>query len=1001
MLFATLTVLLLPGIQEATSLPEAQATLPGYRRLEVQANTYEDNRQVEPALAVDSGGRILATWGSRRQEQCTFGVFAQLLDPLGRPLTTEIHVNSFLPGEQARPSAAFAADDTAWIVWHSTGQDDTGVSLYGQRFRFVQDDADGPWRAQPLGTEFAVATEIAGDQDEAVIAAHPDGGLLVTWTAPNGDRGRLLRGRYFADDGSPLGDEFILPGAVAGSEARCPSLVPRAEDYLVVWSRTDGAGQPDAILGLTLARTPDAAAADSPASPFLITSAAEAFAVEPCVDAAADGSFVVAWMATQDGAAYEATYRRYAPDCRPLTPALGLDAGGEGWRAGATVAVAADGRFVVAYDAHPQKEFSSPGHRPKRPCDVRAQVFAADGQPSGAPFRFHRHADGEQTLQAGLNSRHLLWTDDDRLLATWHGQTGTDKRGVGLTLLVPEDFDVPAPASFAPLAAATEVTAAQVHGEYARPEYDPTFVPGPPGPPQSRIAGIGGFVGHVDTGWTPPDPDLAVGPNHVVTVVNGGISFHTKSGTTTFTDAIAGGGGFWGSVGAGGFVFDPVALWDPHSERFIVAAADGGSSGIDAICLAVSDDDDPNGSWHKYRFLVNTTCNFLDFPNLGVNDEAVFLAGDCFLGGGNRVFFWDKTPMLSGAPVTMRQIQTSGSTASLGATKNYDTNSPGYFASTYSGSSTRVRLRAITDPNGTPALHNFDLVVPFFTFPPDAHQLGTSNRASTIDYRIKNGVVRNGSLWICHNTGPSTARTRWYEVDLRGWPTSGQTPIMVQNGTLDFGNGQHNWFGDIHVSDNGDAVISFNRSSSQQYISIEYVKRSANDPLGTFSAPEQLQISTSPEQGSRWGDYGGVEQDPDRPSVFWSHYEYRTSGWRTWVGEFEARETFNLFSSGVQAGASVTLSASPLIHNERVHFVVALAPGSYCPPALGGLCLDVAPNAAYLGSDLVNQFGIGKLTLQVPPGAPVGQTAYIQAAVIRGPGGVDSIRSNRVDEVIQ
>jgi len=75
-----------------------QDLLASLRTSEAQANTYTFSAQEDPSLAVDGEGRLLATWTSRRQELGTYGVFAQLLDPLGRPLGTELHVNQTLPG---------------------------------------------------------------------------------------------------------------------------------------------------------------------------------------------------------------------------------------------------------------------------------------------------------------------------------------------------------------------------------------------------------------------------------------------------------------------------------------------------------------------------------------------------------------------------------------------------------------------------------------------------------------------------------------------------------------------------------------------------------------------------------------------------------------------------------------------------------------------------------------------------------------------------------------
>ena len=59
-----------------------------------------------------------------------------------------------------------------------------------------------------------------------------------------------------------------------------------------------------------------------------------------------------------------------------------------------------------------------------------------------------------------------------------------------------------------------------------------------------------GFTGIFSTGWTPPDPHMGVGPDHVVVMTNGAIAFFTKDGTLTFQDEIEDTFGFWGEVGA-------------------------------------------------------------------------------------------------------------------------------------------------------------------------------------------------------------------------------------------------------------------------------------------------------------------------------------------------------------------------------------------------------------------------------------------------------------------
>ena len=115
-----------------------------------------------------------------------------------------------------------------------------------------------------------------------------------------------------------------------------------------------------------------------------------------------------------------------------------------------------------------------------------------------------------------------------------------------------------------------------------------------------------GFLGVNYTGWTPPDPIIAAGPEHLVVMVNGGIAFFQKDGTMDFQDEIEDSFGFWGDQGATGFVFDPEVIYDPHSDRFMAMACERAPSSRSYYLLAVSDDSNPNGDWFKYRLDVTT-----------------------------------------------------------------------------------------------------------------------------------------------------------------------------------------------------------------------------------------------------------------------------------------------------------------------------------------------------------------------------------------------------------
>jgi hypothetical protein len=984
MLHPALLLFILPQA-EAVAAGADQIPFPAATRVEVQANTFESNRQVDPALAADAAGNVLTVWSSRRQELGSFGVFAQLLDPRGRPLTTEIHVNTTLTGYQGKPSVTFLADGSAWIAWQSVSTHLSECGIYVRRFGW-QVNESGERSFAPLSDEARIHGGL-GDNPADVAVVALDGGTqwLAAWAVDTLDGRRRLLAQRFELGGASACEPFLL-GQQSALRESLVSLDGSAAGAVAVWSEQNFAGEGTRLTGVRILK--DAL------HPFDVARASEGFQVEPCVSVAQDGTFVVAFMSSQDGENYSAMARRFSADAKPLGEAFRVDAGGMGYRNGALVASAPDGSFLVAYNAIEPKLNDYNGERPAGQSSIRAQRFAADGSRVGAPFRLNQHDEGEQTLQVGVNAQHMLWTEQGQILAAWSGETGRgDGNGIGVTMILPDSLQPPAPAPIAPVAAAAHLSLDEVYTDQkAPPIWDPFYVPSPYSPPPPAAGGTGGFQGSVNTGWTPPDPDLAVGPDHVVTVVNGEIAIFDKAGNKSFGQSIV---AFWQPTGAGGFVFDPVAFYDAQSGRYFVAAADGAGSN-DAICLAVSDDSNPNGTWFKYRFAVSGTCSFLDFPNFGVNNETIFISGDCFNGGGNRIFMWEKSKVIANTGPTMRQLQANGSTQSLGATKNYDDN-VGYFCTTYSGASNRLKIQAVRNANTSPTLSTFSLTVPTFSNPNDAVQQGTSNRADTIDWRIKNGVVRNGNLWVCHNNGTNgRSSVRWYQIDLNGWPVSGSNPTLTQSGDVDPGSGQYCWFGDINVTSTNDAVIAFNRSSSSQFISIEFVYRLVGDTLGTMRAPERLQISTGPENGSRYGDYAGVEQDPTSDTKFWSAHEYVSSGWRVWIGGIElSNQTLTLSATTLIGGAPAIFTVEDCLPGETTTIFGAVASGSYCPPGYGGLCLELGGVTKVVGTAVANGVGIATVSRSVPSQLS-GRTVYLQAASIRGVGGVTSVKSNRI-----
>jgi len=402
-----------------------------------------------------------------------------------------------------------------------------------------------------------------------------------------------------------------------------------------------------------------------------------------------------------------------------------------------------------------------------------------------------------------------------------------------------------------------------------------------------------GFLGIEYTGWTPPDPIIAAGPEHLVVMTNGAIAFFQKNGTKDFEDEIEDSYGFWGDKGATYFVFDPEVIYDPHTDRFMAMACERSTDSKSFYLLAISDDSNPNGDWYKYRIDVTSLAgNDIDSPNIAVDSEAVYLTADFFKDEQKYlVYIMEKEPLLKGSIGETRSMLITGS-QSYGIPVTYGSPPAMYMIEHFEGSSnTNIRLHAITDPLGAPQRVTFNLTVPAYSPPEDPPQKGTTVKPETFDSRFWSCVWRNGSLWATHHQGSSRVMARWYEIKTNDWPSKG-TPELYQSGDIDPGDNIRTFFTAIAPDGYGNAAMCFARSSPDEYISIARCMRFADDPLGTMGPVAIVKESEGPYNFGRWGDYSGVSCDPSDNLTFWMHGEWTPGGsiWNTWIsscsGEF-------------------------------------------------------------------------------------------------------------------
>src|SRR5882724_802816 len=153
-------------------------------------------------------------------------------------------------------------------------------------------------------------------------------------------------------------------------------------------------------------------------------------------------------------------------------------------------------------------------------------------------------------------------------------------------------------------------------------------------------------------GCSPPDPNGAVGPNHVVTMANLHFQIFNKAGQSLFGPAANntlwyGFGGDCQTDNSG----DPVVLYDQLADRWLLTQFT--SSGPTYFeCVALSQTNDPTGSY--YRWAISTGSNFPDYPKAGMWPDAYYFSTREFLNGttfvGVGAYALDRAQALVGNP---------------------------------------------------------------------------------------------------------------------------------------------------------------------------------------------------------------------------------------------------------------------------------------------------------------------------------------------------------------
>jgi hypothetical protein len=418
------------------------------------------------------------------------------------------------------------------------------------------------------------------------------------------------------------------------------------------------------------------------------------------------------------------------------------------------------------------------------------------------------------------------------------------------------------------------------------------------------------FAGIPATTWLPPDCTLAVGPEHVLASVNSSIAIYRKTGGPAVIQRTL--TVWFSSVVQGLTIFDPKALYDQHSNRWVLlAVAVASNPNRSLFLLSVSKTADPLGGWFNYALDAmkdgtTVTKNWVDYPSLGVDAHALYLTGNMFKFNGPfqyaKIRIVPKTGPYSGGAVTFKDIvklkNADGSMAftiqpchTFGAPQvQYLINS--YFPSDENPES-KLSLWSLTNTLANPSMTLKTIDTTPYALPPDSIQKGGGTPLDTGDVRILNAVFRGGSVWCS-----LTTRENWGEVDnvsaIHWFQIEAATPSLVQQAIYG-GKKAFYSYPAVMPDNNGNMIMVFSRCGSTEFGSVFFTGRQASDPLGTLRPSLKLIAGTANYLGldksgrNRWETT--LESQATPPILDWSGFyslfaqKKPPSGmWATWIG---------------------------------------------------------------------------------------------------------------------
>jgi len=453
----------------------------------------------------------------------------------------------------------------------------------------------------------------------------------------------------------------------------------------------------------------------------------------------------------------------------------------------------------------------------------------------------------------------------------------------------------------------------------------------PPVPIVASFDGLGvGFASLQPTqdGRNPSDNSLAVGPNHIVQIVNSRLAVFTKKGALFDTTGkliygavptntlFAGFGGVCEARPNG----DAVVRYDQLANRWlyvmpIFRRPANDSTGPYSMCYALSQGADPTGPFYRYEFKRPL---FPDYPRPAIWPDGYYLptsTSDDFI--QKHVCVVEREKMLKGLPAREQCIVIDGVNflnnadidgtalplkgapnimmAAGGAQLNKIVGDDGIYYWKFHVDWNDTTKTKLTGPEKIAVAPYRYLCGGQLTS--CVPQPGTDRRLDAQGDKIMQRLVYrrvNGheSIVALHsvNTAAGGGGVRWYEFRL----DKKRDPVLYQQGTF-APDSFYRWMPSIGMDKKGNIGIGYSFGGTPNFAGQRFAARLANDPRGKLTFRETILVNGEAAQTTtlRWEDYTSLAMDPSDDCTFWyvgDYYKKGATTYSTRIGGFRLKE---------------------------------------------------------------------------------------------------------------